>query len=97
MRELLLTVIPYGNNGYARCYGRDGAQQVLTEIRQKGLLDHDFVISTARRSRHVRPPPGRHLDDDRQDGAGRDRSRSAPHVAATQVRHVRASQMRPRE
>ncbi|MCP3782946.1 hypothetical protein NLX85_06150 [Micromonospora sp. A3M-1-15] len=36
----------YGNNGYSRGHGRDGAQRVLADLRAEGLLeDPDLIIS----------------------------------------------------
>ncbi|MEU4818262.1 hypothetical protein AB0G03_21660 [Micromonospora aurantiaca] len=35
----------YGNNGYARGYGRDGAHRVLADMAGAGLLDRDVVLS----------------------------------------------------
>jgi hypothetical protein len=39
------SLVFYGNNGYARGSGRDGAQRVLTEMQAEGLLDRDLVVS----------------------------------------------------
>jgi hypothetical protein len=43
--ELLKELVRFGNNGYARGYGRDGAQRVLNQMRADGLLDRDVVVS----------------------------------------------------
>lgn len=43
--EPLQRILFYGNNGYPRGWGRDGAQRALDEIRDAGLLDHDMVVS----------------------------------------------------
>jgi len=38
-------LIFYGNNGYSRGHGRDGAQRILTDLQTEGLLDRDLVVS----------------------------------------------------
>ncbi len=35
----------YGNNGYARGFGRDRARQVLQHMHAEGLLERDVVLS----------------------------------------------------
>lgn len=43
--EPLESILFYGNNGYPRGWGRDGAQRALDEIREAGMLDHDMIVS----------------------------------------------------
>jgi hypothetical protein len=43
--EHLEELVRFGNNGYARGCGRDGAQRVLNQMRADGLLDRDVVVS----------------------------------------------------
>lgn len=35
----------YGNNGYARGYGRDGAHRVIANIAGDRLLERDVILS----------------------------------------------------
>ncbi|MEU9507829.1 hypothetical protein AB0D32_16315 [Micromonospora sp. NPDC048170] len=44
--EHLDALVFYGNNGYSRGHGRDGAQRILTDLRAEGLLkDPDLIVS----------------------------------------------------
>lgn len=45
LSERLQELVWYGNNGYARGYGRDNAQRVLNQMRADGLLDRDVVVT----------------------------------------------------
>ncbi|WP_157739816.1 hypothetical protein [Micromonospora narathiwatensis] len=45
LRECLDELVRYGNNGYARGYGRDGAHRVLADMAAGGLLERDVVLS----------------------------------------------------
>lgn len=45
LREHLDKLVRYGNNGYARGYGRDGAHRVLADMAAASLLDRDVVLS----------------------------------------------------
>jgi hypothetical protein len=45
VREHLDELVRYGNNGYARGYGRDGAHQVIADIADAGLLERDVILS----------------------------------------------------
>ncbi|MEU1238530.1 hypothetical protein ABZ399_30630 [Micromonospora aurantiaca] len=45
LHEHLNELVRYGNNGYARGYGRDGAHRVLADMAGAGLLDRDVVLS----------------------------------------------------
>jgi hypothetical protein len=45
VREHLDDLVRYGNNGYARGFGRDGAHRVLADMAGAGLLERDVVLS----------------------------------------------------
>jgi len=90
--EPLQSILFYGNNGYARGWGRDGAQRALDEIRDVGLLDHDMIVSALA----GRGMPARHQDVISQminkmvpRGAGRDRMRN-PHARHPSIRTLAA-------
>jgi hypothetical protein len=90
--EPLQSILFYGNNGYARGWGRDGAQRALDEIRDVELLDHDTSVSALAGL----GMPARHQDIISQminkmvpRGAGRDRKRN-PHVRHHSIRTLAA-------
>jgi hypothetical protein len=45
LSERLEELVWFGNNGYARGYGRDNAQRVLNQMHTDGLLDRDAVVT----------------------------------------------------
>lgn len=90
--EPLESILFYGNNGYPRGWGRDGAQRALDEIRDAGLLDHDMIVSALAGL----GMPARHqdviskmIDKMVPRGTGRDRMRTA-HVRHPSIRTLPA-------
>lgn len=45
LREHLEHLVRFGNNGYARGFGRDGAHRALADMHADGLLERDVVLS----------------------------------------------------
>lgn len=88
LSEPMESILFYGNNGYSRGWGRDGAQRALDEIRAAGLLDHDMIVSALAGL----GMPARHqdviskmIDKMVPRGTGRNRMRN-PHVRHPSIR-----------
>lgn len=88
LSEPMESILFYGNNGYSRGWGRDGAQRALDEIRAAGLLDHDMIVSALAGL----GMPARHqdviskmIDKMVPCGTGRNRMRN-PHVRHPSIR-----------
>jgi hypothetical protein len=89
LSERLEELVWFGNNGYARGYGRDNAQRVLNPMRADGLLDRDGR-HRARRVRHLTAGARDHREADGPDVGGHRRQPQRYQLHVAGVRHVLA-------